>query len=282
MMASSDVKALMNQAEELYFRILKLLIKEHVLPTSTHILVVCGGLTDRDTLMRAGLTKCVISNFDSRQKANEFLPLEWSYQDAEAMSYPDEAFDFCIVHEGLHHCRSPHTAMREMFRVAKLGLLIIEPAENIFTTVGVRIGMGQEYEQAAVYGNDCRFGGVRNTCIPNYVYRFSAREIRKTLLCLKPEVQLKFTFTFHFVPPWSALLLRKSVLRLTSVMMMRPLLSSLHKMLPRIFSNQIAALVVKPCAFEGLHPWLRREGDRIEVNSDWFADRFARHSGRSN
>ena len=114
-MASSDVKALMNQAEELYFRILKLLIKEHVLPTSTHILVVCGGLTDRDTLMRAGLTKCVISNFDSRQKANEFLPLEWSYQDAEAMSYPDEAFDFCIVHEGLHHCQSQHTAMKEMF-----------------------------------------------------------------------------------------------------------------------------------------------------------------------
>ena len=164
-MGSSDVKALMSEAGELYLGILKRLIKEHVLASSTHILVVCGGVIDRDTLMRAGLTKCVISNLDSRQSASEFLPLEWSSQDAEALSYPDDEFDFCLVHEGLHHCRSPHTAIREMFRVAKRGILIIEPAENLFTTLCVRFGIGQEYEHAAVYGNDCRFGGV-----PKYVY----------------------------------------------------------------------------------------------------------------
>lgn len=274
--AGSDRKALMSQAEELYVKIVTRLIKEHVIDSSMHILVVCGGATDRDALIRAGLTNCVISNLDSRQKGDDFLPLGWSYQDAEALSYPDEAFDFCIVHEGLHHCRSPHAAIREMLRVAKRGILITEPVDNIFTSLGVRVGMGQEYEQAAVYGNDCRFGGVRNTCIPNYVYRFTAREIRKTVRCLKPEVQVKTTFSFHFVAPWSALLMRKSGLRFVSVMMMRPLMALLQRMLPRVFANQIVALVVKPRGLEGIQPWLRREGDRIEVNNDWFAARYAR------
>jgi SAM-dependent methyltransferase len=277
MMATSDVKAPMSEAGELYLRILKQLIKEQVLESSTHILVVCGGVIDRDTLMRAGLTNCVISNLDSRQNASEFLPLEWASQDAEDLSYPDDEFEFCLVHEGLHHCRSPHTAIREMFRVAKRGLLIIEPVENIFTTLCVRVGIGQEYEHAAVYGNDCRFGGVRNTYIPNYVYRFSASEFRKTFLCLKPEVKLKCAFRFHLVPPWSALLLRKSTVRLISVTIMRPLLSALHRMLPRVFSNQIVTLVIKPCDSEALQPWLRREGNRIELNNDWFAERFAQH-----
>ena len=160
--------------------------------------------------------------------------------------------------------------------MSRRGILIIEPADNIFTAMGVKIGIGQEYEQAAVYGNDLRFGGVRNTCIPNYVYRFTAEEIRKTVRCLKPESQLKFTFSFHFVAPWSALLMRKSGLRLLSVMTMRPLFFLLHRMLPHVFANQVVALVIKPSGLEGLQPWLRREGDRIEVNNDWFAARYAR------
>jgi hypothetical protein len=58
------------------------------------------------------------------------------------------------------------------------------PAQSCNSTIILRMrtGFGQEYEQAAVYENDCRFGGVRNTFISNYVYCFSAREIRKTFL----------------------------------------------------------------------------------------------------
>jgi SAM-dependent methyltransferase len=268
----------MSKDKDHYLEVLENLLKEKVIDTSSHILVACGGTTDRNTLMRAGLNNCVISNLDSRQSADEFLPLGWSYQDAEAMSYADGAFDFCIVHEGLHHCRSPHSAMIEMLRVAKRGILIIEPAENIFTKLGVKMGFGQEYEQAAVYGNDCLFGGFQNTFIPNYLYRFSPSDIRKTLLCARPEMPLNFKFTHYLRLPWEQLRLRKNHLRLTIVSAINPILILFQRLLPGVFANQMTALVLKPTDPMKVQPWLRREGDHTQLNMEWFQERFGGNS----
>ena len=43
----------------------------------------------------------------------------------------------------------------------------------------------QEYEHAAVFYNDCVFGGVKNTPIPNFIYRWTRRDIEKTIAALK-------------------------------------------------------------------------------------------------
>jgi ubiquinone/menaquinone biosynthesis C-methylase UbiE len=54
---------------------------------------------------------------------DEFAPFSWSFQDAEQLSFEDEAFDYVFVHAGLHHCASPHRALLEMYRVARRGIM---------------------------------------------------------------------------------------------------------------------------------------------------------------
>src|SRR5712692_9219823 len=107
-----------------YMEVLKDLLWSNVLHRKMRILVLCGGQTDRDALVRCGFQDCVISNLDVRTTGREFHPLEWSLQDAENLSFEDNSFDFYIVHSGLHHCYSPHRALLEMYCVSRKGLLL--------------------------------------------------------------------------------------------------------------------------------------------------------------
>jgi SAM-dependent methyltransferase len=265
----------LDKADDLYLRILKRLIAQKVMEPSMRILVVCGGTADRDTLVRAGFTNFVISNLDA-DGAGDLGEEEWSYQDAEDLTFNDGEFDFCFVHEGLHHCRSPHRAIVEMFRVARLGILVIEPADNYFTEFGVRLGVGQDYEHAAVFDHDFLFGGVRNSCIPNYIYRFTARELRKTVLCMEPTLALDTRFEYYLEIPWPALRARKSRLKQLAVALGYPVLRLAHAMAPTVVSNQIVGVVLKPQGSEGLHPWIIRQGKEVTVNRPWIAARFTK------
>jgi ubiquinone/menaquinone biosynthesis C-methylase UbiE len=92
------------------------------IPKNKSVLVVCGGELDRNIVVDEGFTAVTISNLDERIRGNEFAPYAWSFQDAEALSFPDDAFDYCMVHAGLHHCASPHRALLEMYRVARRGV----------------------------------------------------------------------------------------------------------------------------------------------------------------
>ena len=57
----------------------------------------------------------------------------------------DNAVDFCIAHNGLHHCVSPHQGLLELFRVARRGIVVFEPRDSFLTRwrceVEVRSGL---------------------------------------------------------------------------------------------------------------------------------------------
>ena len=139
------------------------LVRDGVLSTESTILVTCGGEVDRDTFVRGGFKKVTISNVDSRAHPPDFAPFEWKFEDAERLSAADESFDFVVAHSGLHHCRSPHRALLEMYRVARRGVIVFEPRAGLITRLGQRLGFAQQYELAAVAANDMRYGGVENT-----------------------------------------------------------------------------------------------------------------------
>ena len=152
------------------------LLRDGTLTTTMDILVVCGGETDRAVLADSGFRHVVISNLDPGPDPDAFAPFTWSHRDAERLGFPDGSFDFCVVHSGLHHCHAPHLALLEMYRVARKGLLLFEPYDNLLTRVGVRLNIGQECEHASVFYNGCARGGVGNSAIPNHVYRWTERE----------------------------------------------------------------------------------------------------------
>jgi len=237
--------------------VLNELLKKDVIHKTDNILVVCGGLGDKKLLENLGFSRVTISNLDERMKANDFKPYDWDFQDAEDLKYKDEQFDFVLVRAGLHHCRSPHKALCEMYRVAKTGILAFEARDNIFIRLACFLNIVEEYEISAVLGNNSQYGGVRNSGIPNYVYRWTEREVVKTIRSYAPYAKHDFRF-FHLLNlRLHGFLLRKKSLLRFLVMIVVPLIKSFTFVFPKQ-SNQFAALVMKPNLPQDIQPWLQQ------------------------
>ncbi|MGH6830376.1 MAG: class I SAM-dependent methyltransferase, partial [Methylocella sp.] len=110
------------------------------------VLAVCAGPYDKTTLVNAGIRHAVISNIDYHDGVSEYAPYAWSYQDAENLTLEDESVDWAIVNGGLHHCASPHRAMCEMLRVARIGIVVIESRESLLMRIAVALGLSGDYE----------------------------------------------------------------------------------------------------------------------------------------
>src|SRR5665213_863504 len=110
--------------------ILKQLLGEKTIAISHSILVVCGGTFERELFMGFGFKDVTISNLDDQYESG-LAPYGWDHQDVENLSFPDQSFDVVFVHAGLHHCHSPHRGLTEMYRVARLMVIVIEARDNL-------------------------------------------------------------------------------------------------------------------------------------------------------
>jgi SAM-dependent methyltransferase len=264
--------------QDLYGEVVDQLLRTGVLTPDMNVLVICGGLKDRKVLRDRSFTDVVISNVDPRPSPQEFAPFTWCFQDAERLSFEDESFDFCLVHSGLHHCYSPHRAMLEMYRVARKGLLIFEPYDNVVTRIGVRLNIGQEYEHASVFKNNFEYGGVGNSSIPNYVYRWTEREIVKTINCYAPQTRSDIRFIHKVSVPWTQLRARRNGALYAAIRLGQPILKMLELCFPKQ-SNSFAAVILKPEDPQALHPWLHQNGKAVRLDEQWLSARF-RRAGR--
>ncbi len=261
-------------SDSFYSEVLKGLMNKRELTPEHRVLVVAGGPHDRDVLNECGIKKATLSNLDVRMDSSLYTPFDWSHQDAEKLSYADGEFDWCIEHNGLHHCHSPHKALLEMCRVAKHGVLFFEPYDNLVTRIGVLLGAGQDFEHAAVYYNDCKFGGVKNTPIPNYIYRWTRREIKKTVLCDSPYGPHRFEFIHKTRIPWMALRGRKNKLPLVMTCAAWPFLAILSLIAPSQ-SNCFAAVILKPDLSRETFPWLSPSAKGLPtLNREWLTSRY--------
>lgn len=244
-----------------------------VINGSDDVLVTCGGGVDRAALLTAGLAKVTITNVDTSTEAAAYAPYQWQEQNAEHLTFADESFDFVIAHSGLHHCQSPHAALLEMYRVARKGLLVFEPRDGLLVRIGVRLGFGQEYELAAVVANKLRAGGVANTAVPNYVYRWTAREVEKAIKSFAPHLRHRFEFYPLLRVPCGSLELSRKRMRLHILRIISTLLRNAATVLP-CFANNLAFLVLKPPSIQGLQPWLTMDGGSVVLNERFIAKEF--------
>jgi SAM-dependent methyltransferase len=245
--------------ERFYLDTVRRLLDEGWLRPEDDVLVVAGGPADREVMAAAGMRTVTISNL-SDEPEDAYAPFRWSRQDAEDLGYPDGTFDVCLVHQGLHHCRSPHRALVEMYRVARRGIVAFEPHDATLTRLGVRLGVGQRYERAAVVGNDLRRGGVRDSEVPNFVYRWTEHEIRKTLASFDPRGEPRLRCFYDVRLPGEAARLRSGAARVIGRVGI-PAAQMVVRALPRQ-GNAIAVAADKVDPALDLHPWLvERDGD---------------------
>jgi ubiquinone/menaquinone biosynthesis C-methylase UbiE len=101
----------------------------------------------------------------------------YSEQNAEALDFESDSFDYVFCKEALHHFPRPYIALNEMFRVAKKSVILIEPRDHLL--------------DSAIFGNILtlirRIFGRRIDQhnfepVGNYVYSISQREMEKFLL----------------------------------------------------------------------------------------------------
>lgn len=102
---------------------------------------------------------------------------EYSTQNAEALSFKNDDFDYVLCKDAFHHFPRPYLALNEMFRVARKAVILIEPRDHkidkaFFSLVynGIRILLKRGTNEH----------GFEE--IGNYVYSTSERELEKFLL----------------------------------------------------------------------------------------------------
>ena len=247
------------EREGFYRRVLGELLEDGLLSRGMSVLVVAGGVADRDALRAHGFERVTISNVDEEVAAAELAPYEWSYQDAEALGYEDGAFDVTIVAAGLHHCRSPHRALLELYRVARVAAIAFESRDSALMRLAVRLGAVDDYELAAVADHGLRSGGVANTATPNYVYRWTEREVEKTIASFAPHARHRIRFFREFELPETLLEIDRGP-RARLLRAARPVVTAVTRALPRQ-ANLFAFAVEKPDPARDLQPWMASAGE---------------------
>lgn len=272
---AAHLLSMFKAEDQFYEDVLGRFIRQGIMHPEDHsVLVVAGAERDRNAFLRHGFKQVTISNLDLRMKGTQYAPYAWSFQDAEYLEFADASFDFCVVHNGLHHCFSPHATLLQMLRVARRGVLFFEPYDNLLTRSGMRFGIGQQFEHAAVFYNDCAYGGVRNTMVPNYVYRFTQREILKTVNCAQPYGPHRFHFIHQMRFPWHQLRGRRRPWALLALLVLWPFLRFSTLCFPKL-ANCFAAFVQKPNLPRDLYPWLKMQDAKTFVlNQEWLTHRY--------
>lgn len=267
-----------SQSRDQFVRVLKSQIQSCI-PCNQQVLIVGGSSEDEDALRQAGFTRMVNSNLPSdigRIARGESVRFNGQRAlDVEEMSLPDGSFDLVFAHAVLHHCRSPHRALCEMLRVSRRFVVFLEPNDSLAMSLLVRLRFSFPYELPAVIDHDYRSGGVRDSQIPNFIYRWSREEVRKTISSYMPEriISVRAYPYWDFSVTEEELSLRNQtrIGSVTSIVGARNFISSLQVI--RRFLNLVPFLRKQGnkffCCVEkspDLKPWLEHEAGQIVFN----------------
>jgi SAM-dependent methyltransferase len=169
-----------------YSEIIKKYLKDQ---TNNNILVLGAGSLDRDVMEKYSNIFFTNINEQNNQKIKGNITMQ-------NLPYKDSSYDYVITHASIHHCSKPHSAVLEMLRVAKFGIIFIESHDCFLTRLSCWLGFSEIYEYSAVKNN--KYGGVDNTNTPNFVYRWTENEVLKLINSYKPLNKYKIYFDYDY------------------------------------------------------------------------------------
>ncbi|MBM6499826.1 methyltransferase domain-containing protein [Flavobacterium macrobrachii] len=247
----------MTQIEKIYSNALIEFIKDK----NSSILVIGAQLADREAFYNAGFSNVLLSGYDER--VLEYKPYKWTKENGMSISFKDQSFDYVVTHSVLHHMSSPHKGLTEMYRVAKKGVLVFEGRDSFLIQVAEKLNFTQRYEVAGCYSTS----GVDGTNIPNYIYRWTEREIEKTINTYAPAFKHKFVYKHWSLYPNGPDLssLKKIILKV-----LRPFYFLFINIFPKQ-QNGFIFFIEKPTIERCLQPWLYLDSNnkKLEVDKNW-------------
>jgi len=169
-----------------YCKIIKKYLKNKIKNT---ILVLGAGNLDKEILKKYSNTFFTNINAQNEKMIKNGILMQ-------NLPYNNNSYDYVITHASIHHCSRPHAAILEMLRVAKYGVIFIESHDCLLTKLSCKLGFSEIYEYYAVESD--AHGGVDNTNIPNFVYRWTEREVIKLINSYKPLNKYKIYFDYDY------------------------------------------------------------------------------------
>ena len=157
----------------------------------SNFLLISASLHEVKTLKDLGYLKFSITYHDDNEK-NQFLDYGFKENinlfksDLRNLAFKDKSFDYAITNATIHHIDLPHKAITELYRVAIRGVLIIESNDSLTMRLATRLKLAEEFEVSSI-NEDKNSGGLLDTAIPNYVYRWTEKEILKLLKSFDPK-----------------------------------------------------------------------------------------------
>ncbi len=230
------------------------LIRRAGITDSDHVLAVCAGEFDRAILESAGVKNATISNLTPHPPEQDTCsPYRWQSLDAELIALDALSVDWVCVHAGLHHCASPHKALCEMLRVARKGVLVVEARDSFLMRLGVRLGIAVDFELEPAALSNGYSGGYRNTGLPNYIYRWTEREVEKTVYSFDPSEEFTLSYDYGYRIPDGRIEMTRSWVKRVAMRLGFFAVAILKHLMPRQ-GNQFGFI----CKRTGkLRPWVR-------------------------
>lgn len=133
----------------------------------------------------------------------------------------------------------------------------------------MRLGVGQQYELAAVADNDLRWGGSRNSAVPNYVYRWTEREMVKTLAAYDPARPPSVRASYDLRVPGEATARLRRGPRAWAGWVATPVARAVLRVWPAQ-ANAVAFTIDRGAPGARLHPWLAAGADGVAPDPSWF------------
>jgi SAM-dependent methyltransferase len=271
----------MGVARHEFDKVLRRHVARNAVDRDSSVLILGGSDDDVASLGQLGFRDITLSNLEGGiRDSDTALGVKVIAADAEDLDLPDGSYDVIFVHAVLHHCRSPHRALCEMLRVARHHVVMLEPNDSASMRLLVRLGLSFPYEIAAVVSNEYRLGGVRNTNVPNFIYRWDENEVTKTASSFLAEYEI----AVDAEPYWSFEVDERELAGRTSTRIPKLMKAVGPRRLLSILSGTQSLLNVPPMRGQGnkffcwisktprLKPWLARsENGGVKFNRQYGA-----------
>jgi len=153
------------------------------LTDKTLLIAGCGKGTDVHYLKKfysPRIYVCDIAKKAVDVTVASFENVQGTVGDIEALPFDDNSFDYSFVAESLHHLSKPTLGLYELLRVAKYGVIVIEPNDSILTRIATSLGLAHRVEE-----------------LGNYVFRFSKKDVVKIASSLFYDYSVTRFFSIH-------------------------------------------------------------------------------------
>jgi SAM-dependent methyltransferase len=255
-----------------YDETLRQLIEAGTISTGDKVLVVCGGSYDADVLKGLGFKSVTLCNLDGSYSGHN-PDYVWVRQDSENLSFGDGEFDIAMVHAGLHHCGSPHRALLEMYRVARKAAVVFEARDSLMMRSAVALGFTGDFELEAVSHEGYESGGLNNGPIPNLNFRWTEREVIKTIRAADPAHVEQIDFFYGLRLPTLRFEHVNAPGKRIALMLMAPAVKAFAKLFPRQ-GNQFGFAITKTGR---LRDWLVEKDGKVRLSAEKAEQRGQRY-----